>query len=96
MQCIVTEYHGYTVSRGPRIIAISTSGEMVTISYDGSLAGIHAHFQVAQALCRKLGWTGEMISGEMQKGYAFVFLNSECRHTLEPLAISHPKRGSDE
>ncbi len=94
MQCIITEYHGYTTKRGPRIIARSSSGFRVTISYDGSSAEVRAHFQAAQALCHKLGWTGELISGEMQKGYVFVF-STGYTHTLEPLAVSHPKGGSD-
>lgn len=93
MQCITTEYRGRTKNTGPRIIARSTDGELVNVPFDGSLAGVYAHFDAVQVLCQKLGWTGEMISGEMQKGYIFVFTTG-FRHTLELLAVSHPKGGS--
>jgi hypothetical protein len=33
----------------------------------------HSHRMVAIALCKKRGWTGEMICGGTKAGYTFVF-----------------------
>lgn len=74
MQAIHTKYFGPTNSRGPRIKAIAEAGE-VTVPYDHSLDVPKNHAVAADALKRKLGWGGRLVSGCLSGGtYAHVLV----------------------
>lgn len=74
MQAITTKYLGATDTRGSRIKATSESGESITIPYPyDAKQGVEAHSLAAIALCRKLGWRGELIGGAIKDAYVFVF-----------------------
>lgn len=73
MKAIFTKYHGPTNTRGSRISASDEDGNRITISYPHELSGEDVHRKAAQALCDKMGWTGEMVAGGHSKGYVFVF-----------------------
>jgi len=73
MKAIVTKYHGPTSFKGSRITASDGDGNRITISYTYELSGEAAHRKAAEALCNKMGWTGELVGGSLKNGYVFVF-----------------------
>ena len=73
MKAIKTKYKGPTNTRGSRIIASDEDGNRVTISYPYELSGEAVHRKAADALCAKMGWTGDLVSGSLKNGYVFVF-----------------------
>jgi len=74
MKAIVTKYHGPTNFKGSRISASDEDGNRITISYPYELSGYEAvHRKAAEALCDKMGWTGELVGGSLKRGYVFVF-----------------------
>lgn len=78
MIAILTKYLGPTNCRGSRIKAYtSNKGQSVTISYDYALDGEALHRKAAQALMDKMGWKNELVSGGIERGYAFVMLPVE-------------------
>ena len=74
MQAIVTRYHGPTNTRGSRISATAANGERIYLPYDDSLNSDDMHRKAAYALRDKMGWSGEMVGGGLQKGMCWVFL----------------------
>lgn len=72
-QAITTKFHGATDSRGGRITATSGSGLKVTVPYDYDYEIYENHMIAAEALLKKLGWTGGLIGGGVKDGYVFVF-----------------------
>lgn len=73
MKAIETRYLGPTNIRGARIAARDADNNRVTIPYPYDLSGEAVHRKAADALCQKLGWTGELIGGATKIGYCFVF-----------------------
>ena len=80
MKAIETRYVGPGNVRGARIIAKDLDNNRVTISYDHSKSGEDGHALAAQALCKKMGWTGDMVAGATKRGYVFVFLDTWTKH----------------
>lgn len=76
MKAIVTKYHGPGNTRGSRISASDEDGNLVSIPYPYDLSGEAVYRAAADALCAKMGWTGEMVGGGIKGGYAFVFVGS--------------------
>lgn len=75
MKAISTRYKGATDTKGSRIIATDCDGNRVTISYPHELSGEAVHRAAADALCSKMGWTGQLVGGSTKQGYVFVFIN---------------------
>jgi hypothetical protein len=73
MKAIFTKYHGPTNFKGSRISASDSDGNRVTISYPYELSGEAVHRAAADALCKKMNWTGELVGGSLKNGYVFVF-----------------------
>ena len=73
MKAIFTKYHGPTNYKGSRISASDEDGNKTTISYPYELSGEAVHRKAADALCVKMGWTGNLVGGSHRKGYVFVF-----------------------
>lgn len=73
MKAIITKYHGPTDFKGSRISASDEDGNRVTISYPHELSGEACHRAAAEALCKKMNWTGDMIAGSLKNNYVFVF-----------------------
>ena len=73
MKAIVTKYHGPTNNRGSRITASDGDGNRVTISYPYELSNENVHRAAAEALCKKMNWTGRLVAGGLKRGYVFVF-----------------------
>lgn len=62
MKAIITKYLGPTDRRGSRIKA--TDGDSsITVPLDSADSSEISHAKAAEALCRKLGWTGRYIGG---------------------------------
>lgn len=74
MQAIITKYLPATNTRGSRVKATAASGLSITIEWDYAIDIEENHTQAAKALCKKLGWTNELVSGGLKTGYAFVML----------------------
>ncbi len=79
MKAIRTRYKGPTNTRGSRIIASDEDGNRITIGYDDALDSEDAHRKGADALCARMHWEGEMVSGSLKDGYVFVFLKGDIR-----------------
>lgn len=78
-QAILTKYLPPTNSRGARIKATSASGLSVTIPYEYELSGVDLHAVAVKKLCEKLNWSGELVAGGTDVGYAFVFIVDSFR-----------------
>jgi hypothetical protein len=74
VKAIETHYVGPSNLRGARIIAEDLDKNRVIFSYDHSLSGEDGHAAAALALCKKMGWEGELVAGATKRGYVFVFL----------------------
>lgn len=73
MQAITTKYFGPTNTRGSKIKATAAAGS-VTISYNCALSQDANHKAAALALCAKMEWEGNLISGDLPGGQSvFVF-----------------------
>jgi hypothetical protein len=95
MKAIRTKYHGPTDTRGSRISASDEDGNRVSIPYPHELSGEAAHRAAADALCRKMNWSGELIGGALKDGYAFVWVPESFYHrcgkkTLAPDDLVRP------
>ncbi len=73
-QAIVTKYLGPTDSRGSRVKATCQAGS-VTLSWDDAKDSDENHTAAAVALCKRLGWRGELHGGGLPdgRGNAYVF-----------------------
>ncbi len=79
MQAITTKYLGPTNHKGARIRATTASGQALTLEVNHSYSDGRCHAEAALALCKRLGWSGELISGGTRAGFVFVFTNGD-RH----------------
>lgn len=77
MKAITTKYIGPTNYRGSRIKATDDAGNSITIGYDSVLNHEEPYAKAAIALCKKMGWTGSLVSGWTKDGYVFCFSQSE-------------------
>jgi len=75
MKAIVTTCKGPTDHRGSRIVASDEDGNRITVAYDHALSGEAAHRIAAEAFCKYMGWTGDMVCGSVKRGYVFVFVS---------------------
>lgn len=73
MKAIITKYKGPTNTRGSRIYASDGDRNRVSIPYPYELSGEAVHREAAEALCRKMGWSTDLIGGGLKDGYCFVF-----------------------
>ena len=76
MIAIVTKYLGATETKGSRIKA-TANGNSITIGYPHELSGAAIFAKAAIALCEKMGWTGNLVSGGTNDGYVFCFDTAE-------------------
>lgn len=74
-KAITTKYIGPTERRGSRVKAFDGDGHSVTIGFDSSLSSAKAHAKAAEALCRKMNWSGTLVSGGIRGGEVFVFVD---------------------
>ena len=73
MHTIQTTYKGPTNSRGSRILAKTPAGR-ISLSYSHDLNSDRNHSAAAEALARKLGWSGRwiMVGCPSEDGYIFA------------------------
>lgn len=81
---IETRYIPPTNTRGSRYKAFTESKRSITIHAADNLSSQENHREAAKALCRKMGWDGEMVEGGSSRGYVYVFLP----HPLDCPAVS--------
>jgi len=89
MKAIQTKYHGPTTVRGSRISASDLDGNRVIISMPSELNHDEAHRAAAEALCRKMGWTGVLAQGGLAKTEVFVFVD---HWSAKPVPEAKPKK----
>jgi protein involved in temperature-dependent protein secretion len=75
MKAITTRYQPPTTHRGARIVATDGDRNAVSLPYDYAGPDI-AHAKAALALCKKMGWAGELHSGHTSTGRVFVWHDS--------------------
>ena len=73
-KAIITKYLPATNYRGDRIKADDEDGNTITVSYHFESSNEATHRHAADALCAKMGWTGDLVGGSLKRGYAFVFV----------------------
>lgn len=74
MKAIVTKYHGPSNVKGSRYSATAEGGNRIIQSADGRIGSEENHAAAAIALCHKLNWRGELVSGCLPNGdTVFVF-----------------------
>ena len=75
MQAIITKFLCPTLHKGARIKALSSLRDSLVISYRPELTREAAHRLAATALCARLGWSDDLVSGDLPggAGYAFCF-----------------------
>ena len=76
MKAIVTKYLPCTDTKGSRIKASDEDGNSVIIGFPHELSWSNGenHAKAAIALCRKMGWKGELIRGCLRKTWVHVFV----------------------
>lgn len=92
MKAISTTYHGPGNVKGARISASDGDGNRVSINYPDEATRDDAHWLAAEALCRKMGWSGTLAEGTVmlggrETGCVFVWLDG-----FNLRAIVAPKR----
>jgi len=70
-KAILTKYIGPTSRRGLRIRASEPEGRSVMLDYSKELDSEGNHVAAASALCKRMGWSGKLISGWLG-GVCFV------------------------
>ena len=71
MKAITTKFHEPTNTKPSRYSATDCDGNRVIVSAVYSPLN---HDLAAIALCRKMGWTGKLVSGGTKTGNVYVFL----------------------
>lgn len=77
MKAIATTYFGPGNVRGSRVQASDCDGNRIMVPYDHALNADGNHAAAAQALCAKMEWHGELVSGSLGSGYVFVWVTGE-------------------
>ena len=76
MKAIETRFYGPGNVRGARIVASDSDGNRASIHYPyETREGEAAHRVAAEALCKKMHWSGALAAGSTRKGYVFVFVD---------------------
>ena len=73
MKAIEVKYIGPSGVRGSRIKAYDSDGNQVTLSYDDGLNHDANARAAAEALCKKMNWSGRLVMGSTNRGEVFVF-----------------------
>jgi hypothetical protein len=73
-QSISTKYLGATNHRGSRVKARSSSGLSLSMSWNDALGTDDNHRAAAEALARKLNWSGRWIAGGAADGRGNVYV----------------------
>lgn len=74
MKAIQTRIVPPTNKKPRRVKAWDQDGNRCFIDYPDLPWGEPIHRAAAEALCRKMGWTGAIHGGSVRHGYVFVFL----------------------
>jgi hypothetical protein len=74
-KAIVTRFVCPTNCRGSRYSASDGDGNRVLVDGLSALGAEENHKAAAEALCRKMNWTGDLAGGYIKGGCAFVFID---------------------
>jgi hypothetical protein len=73
MKAIKTTFHGPGNVRGSRCKATDSDGNSVYLDWNHSLDSLDNHRAAAYALCTKMQWAGDLITGSLKDCYVHVF-----------------------
>lgn len=73
-RAIRTRYHGPSNTRGSRYSATDDMGNRITLHCQPELNNDENHKAAAYALRDKMKWTGEMVAGEFNHDYFWIFV----------------------
>lgn len=73
MKAIMTIYLGPTNTKGSRIKASDMDGNRIIRSIDSSVSVDANHKYAAIELCRKMGWSENLIGGSLKDCMVWVF-----------------------
>jgi len=79
MKAILTKKLPFTLYKPTRIKASDEDGNSATVPYDDALRWStgETHIPAVRALCKKMGWKGELVQGGLKQGYVFVWADGE-------------------
>jgi len=85
MKAILTKIIPCTNTKPTRIKAYTEGGNSIILLWsmcddEGRNQG-QAHLYAAQALAKKMRWSGDLIGGGTPEGYCFVFADSQIQTT---------------
>lgn len=73
MKAIKTKFHGPGNVRGSRVSATDEDGHRVVLDWSHTLSSEANHLAAAYALCAKMNWPGELVTGALRNCYVHVF-----------------------
>jgi hypothetical protein len=81
LKAIETKFLGATNHKPARVVATSTGGHRLVVSWDDGLCDASNHTRVAQALAKQLSWNMQYVMGWTKAGAVFVPLHYSCSDT---------------
>lgn len=88
MKAIITKYHGPTNAKGSRVSASDDDRHRVILSWDHALNALENHQAAAKALCTKLNWHGELVTGVLRHSYVHVFKEKSESFTVKKASVT--------
>lgn len=77
MKAIVTKYLGPTNVKASRVKAYAEGGHSIVLQWDDGLSQGRNHADAAEALARKMKWSGCYVMGGLPCGRQNVFVNTD-------------------
>jgi hypothetical protein len=74
VKAIRVRYLGATDYKGARLVADDGDGNRVTIGYPYDLDGEQKPLAAAEALCKKMGWSTDIVGGQHGQAWYFCFV----------------------
>jgi len=90
MKAIKTKFIGPSNVKGSRIRASEPDGKSVTISYSHELNGDENHLAAAQALCKRMNWSGLLVTGWLGGCFVHVFTGKDGPITSPSISPEKP------
>lgn len=75
MRAIVTRYRGPTDTGGARILVYDEGKCKMRVPYDHGASS--AHEVAVRAYCKRMGWTGELVNGDVHGDTVWVWVEGD-------------------
>ena len=96
MKAITTRYIGPSNTRGSHMVADDGDGNRVTHHYRSELNAEQNHANACKAMCKKMGWGGQLQAGDLLKAgrtvaMVWVWIDKRDQIKVKPLkSFTHP------